>query len=159
MKNCMAQGIERWCNYPFYSALPTIPLLNLFITLFLFRFQIIKSRPRLTGWVGRAWLHLGLPASQGHEPSPPGSSSENLSHHPASTSALDSDSEQRLAFPPRTACAFSDVHCFSTMFCNPLSLRHTRTLSEPPSPPHPSPWHRKTGILRSLFCSPPSVPQ
>lgn len=28
---------------------------------FLFRFPIIKSRLRLTGWVGRAWLHLGCP--------------------------------------------------------------------------------------------------
>ena len=136
---------------------PWSPFWTCHITLFLFRFQVIKSRLQLTGWVGKAWLHLGLPASQGHEPSPPGSSSENLCHHPASTSALDSDSEQRLSFPSRTACAFSDVHCFSTMFCNPFSLRHTHTLSEPPSPLHPSPWYRKTRILRRLFCSPPSV--
>ena len=108
------------------------------------------------GWggPGSTW---GCPLPRAMNPPPAGSRSENLCHHPAGTtsSALDSDSGQRSSFPPRTACAFSEARCFSTMFCSP---RHTCTLSEPPTPSHPSLWHRKTRILRNLFCSPPSVP-
>lgn len=135
-------------------------------SLLLLCFQMTKSRLLFTGSVGSrhlALVHLKLTSSQGSELSPSGSSSGNLCLDPASkTSSPVLDSGQRLSLPSRTACAFSfHTCCFSSLCCNPFSLRHTCKFSEPPpSPPQHTHTHTcSAGSRRELagFCFPLSV--